>query len=168
MLAPMCVRSLVVAASLSVFACASDYAIPVSTNYDPLVHFPARATYVWDDSANLLPDKQEIDRQATDALLKDVANEAFAARGYRVVTGDADYRLSYQYMVHTFTGPDVSTATGSLSLLLVEKSSGRRVWAGFGQAEIYVGLSPEERRARLHDAMERMLQNFPPSQRPEE
>jgi len=159
-------RSLAAAALLSLLACASDDAIPVSVNYDPLVHFPATATYVWDDAASVLPNNSKIDRGATDALLKEVANEALARRGYRVVTGDADYRLSYQYAVHTFNGPDVSTATGSLSLLLVEKSSGLRVWTGFGQAEVFVGLTPEERRARLSDAMERMLVNFPPSQRP--
>jgi hypothetical protein len=55
---------------------------------------------------------------------------------------------------------------GSISLLLVEKASGRRVWLVFGQAEVHVGLSPEERRARLSDALTRMLAKFPPSQRP--
>jgi len=31
---------------------------------------------------------------------------------------------------------------------------------------VYVGLTPEERKARLKDVLTRMLQNFPPSQRP--
>jgi hypothetical protein len=160
---------LAAAALLSLLACASDDAIPVSTNYDPLVRFPAQASYVWDEAANSLPDDPAIDRNTTDALLKDVANEAFAARGYRVAAGPpADYRLSYQYVVHTYIGPDVSRAFGSISLLLVESASGRRVWMGFGRAEIHVGLSPEERRARLSGAMTRMLEQFPPSQRPPE
>lgn len=157
----------VAAALLSLLACASDD-VPVSTNYDPLARFPAQATFVWDTAANSLPGNPSIDRASTDALLRDVANEAFATRGYRVTTGAADYRLSYQYVVHTFTGPDDSHAMGSISLLLVEKGSGRRVWTGFGQAEVYVGLTPEERRARLREALDRMLVNFPPSQRPEE
>lgn len=164
-------RSLTFTASalLSLLACASNDAIPVSTNYDPLVRFPAQASYAWDEAANSLPDDPAIDRQATDALFKDVANEAFAARGYRVVEGSAaDYRLSYQYVVHTYIGPDVSRAMGSFSLLLADRASGRRVWMGFGRAEIHVGLSPEERRARLSDAMTRMLEKFPPSQRPPE
>ena len=161
-------RSLPLAAALvALLACASDDAIPVSTNYDPLVRFPAQATYVWDEAANSLPKDAAIDHQTTDALLKDVANEAFAARGYRVVpSAPADYRLSYQYVVHTYIGPDVSRAFGSVSVLMVESASARRVWMGFGRAEIHVGLSPEERRARLADAMARMLEHFPPSQRP--
>ena len=161
-------RSLPLAAALcALLACASGD-IPVSTNYDPLVRFPAQATYVWDEGANALPDDPAIDHAAVDGLLKDVTNEAFAARGYRVV-GDgaaANYRLSYQYVVHTYIGPDVSRAMGSLSLLLTDYASRRRVWMGFGRAEIYTGLSPEERRKRLADALERMLAKFPPSQRP--
>jgi hypothetical protein len=157
------------AALLSLLACVSNDAIPVSTNYDPLVRFPAQATYVWDDAANSLPDDPAIDRQATDALFREVANEAFAARGYRVVEGGAaNYRLSYQYVVHTYIGPDVSRAMGSFSLLLADHASKRRVWMGFGRAEIHMGLSPEERRARIADAMNRMLEHFPPSQRPPE
>jgi Domain of unknown function (DUF4136) len=154
-------------AAALLLACASNDAIPVSTNFDPLVRFPAEATFVWDAAANKLPDDPAIDRETTDALLKGVANDAFAARGYRVAEGaSADFRLSYQYVVHTYIGPDVSRSMGSISLLLADHASGRRVWMGFGRAEIHVGLSLEERRARLSDAMTRMLENFPPAQRP--
>ncbi len=157
------------ALALALLACASGDAIPVSTNYDPLVRFPAAASYVWDEAANTLPDDPAIDPKSTDALFKDAANEAFAARGYRVTPGPAaDFRLSYQYVVHTYIGPDVSRSLGSLSLLLSDHATGRRVWMGFGRAEIHVGLSPEERRAQLADAMRRMLEKFPPSQRPPE
>lgn len=157
----------IAAALFTLLACVSDDAIPVSTNYDPLFRFPAQATFAWDAAASSLPDVPAIDRQSTDALLKDVANQAFGARGYRVVAGGpADFRLSYQYVVRTYTGPDVSRAMGSISLMLVESASGRRVWLGFGQAEVHVGLSPDERRARLSDALTRMLAKFPPAQRP--
>jgi hypothetical protein len=163
--APVRVCCLVFTALIALVACASDDAIPVSTNYDPLFHFPARATYAWDEAANTFPNNPDIDRKEMDALLKDVANEAFAAHGYRVTPGPADYRLSYQFSITSRRGVE-SVAVGSLSLLLTETSSGRRVWTGFGQAEVFVGLTPEQRRARLRDAMERMLQNFPPNQRP--
>ena len=162
--APFRVGSLF-AALIALVACASSDKIPVSTNFDPLYPFPARSTYAWDEAANIFPNNPDIDRKEMDALLKDVANEAFAAHGYRVTTGPADYRLSYQFSVVSRRGVE-SVAVGSLSLLLTEAKSGRRVWTGFGQAEMFVGLKPEERRARLRDAMERMLQNFPPNQRP--
>ena len=166
MSSPRFALSLLAAALLSLLACTSDD-IPVSTNYDPLVRFPAAATYVWDEAANTLPDDPSFDRAGTDALLRSVADQAFAMHDYRVVEGPAaDFRLSYQYTVHTYIGPDTSLALGSVSLLLADHATGRRVWMGFGRAEIHVGLSPEERRARLADAMTRMLEKFPPSQRP--
>lgn len=155
------------ALALGLLACASKDAIPVSSTHDPLARFPAQATYSWDDAATSLPDDPQIDRAQTDALFKEVANEAFAARGYRVAPAPADYQLSYHYVVNTRIGADVSKAVGSVSLLLVESATGRRVWLGFGRAEVYVGLTREERKARLRDALDRMLKDFPPTQRPE-
>src|SRR5262245_31891415 len=40
--------------------CASDGGVDVSTTFDPLTRFPARATYVWDTAANQLPDDPRI------------------------------------------------------------------------------------------------------------
>ncbi len=151
--------------ALGLAGCASDD-VGVSTTYDPLTRFPATATYVWDDAARLLPEDPRVDVPAVDALVKEVANEEFAAHGYRLAaSGASNYLLSYQYAVHTWTGPDASKAIGSLSLQLVESASHRRVWSGFGRAEIHVGLTPEERRERLRAALARMLKDFPPSQR---
>jgi hypothetical protein len=165
---PSRLRASVAAALLACLGCASDDAIPVSSTHDPLARFPAAATYAWDDAATVLPDDPQIDRAETDTLFKEVANEAFAARGYRVAAPPADYRLSYHYVVNTRIAADYAKSIGSVSLLLVESASGRRVWLGFGRAEIYVGLTREERKARLRDALDRMLEKFPPSQRPGE
>jgi hypothetical protein len=150
--------------ALGLAGCASDD-VGVSTTFDPLTRFPAAATYAWDDTARLLPEDPRVDGPAVDALVKEVADQEFAARGYRAAAPPANYLLSYQYAVHTWTGPDASKAIGSLSLQLVESASRRRVWSGFGRAEIHVGLTPEERRERLRAALTRMLKDFPPSQR---
>jgi hypothetical protein len=159
---------LVSAALIALLACASDDAIPVSASYDPLYRFPAQAAFFWDDEASSLPDDPDIDRAATDAFLKQVAGEAFAARGWRAGQLDAPYRLSYQYVVNRRTGPDESFAMGSVSLNLVERATRRRVWTGFGRAEVFQGLTAEERRTRLREALDRMLVEFPPSQRPKD
>jgi len=161
--APLRIAFLVGFLMVGAMACATKDEIPVSVNYDPLVRFPAEARYVWDEAASSLPDDPAIDRAGSAALLKEVVDEGFAAHGYRAVaSAPAEYRLSYQYSVHTFQAANVSRATGSVSLLLVESATGRRVWLGFGQAELHVSLSAEQRRARLADAVRRMLENFPP------
>jgi hypothetical protein len=157
---------LVAATCAGLGGCQSDD-IGVSTTFDPLARFPATATYAWDDPACLLPEDPRVAGKDVDALIREAADAEFARRGYRSVGPGASsrYLLSYQFAVHTWTGPDVSNAIGSLSLQLAETASGRRVWSGFGRAEIHVGLSPEERRLRLQEAFARMLEEFPPSQR---
>jgi hypothetical protein len=157
--------ALATALPIALAGCASDD-IAVSTTFDPLVRFPATATYAWDDAARSLPEDPRIDARSFDTLVKQAADQEFAARGYRAVaSGPANFRLSYQFVVHTWIGADNSRAVGSLSLLLAESRSRRRVWLGFGKAEIHVGLSEAERRERLRDAFARMLKDFPPSQR---
>jgi len=145
--------------------CASDV-VEVSTTYDPLEPFPAQASYAWDDRANKLPADPRLAALDLDPIIKQAAEEELALRGYHPATsGSPDYRLSYELVVHTWIGPDDSLSVGSLSLLLAEASSGRRVWLGFARAEVHVGLTPAEREQRLRDAFARMLAKFPPAQR---
>jgi hypothetical protein len=147
--------------------CSSD-GIDVSTTFDPLTSFPTQASYAWDDLANKLPKEPRLQPLDLDSLIKEAANAEFAERGYRAVASESpDYRLSYELVVHTWIGPDNSRSVGSLSLMLVEAGTNRRVWLGFGRAEVHVGLTREERTMRLREAMAGMLEKFPPAQRGE-
>jgi hypothetical protein len=162
-----CVSTLSVVFLVHLAGCASD-GVEVSTTFDPLTSFPPQATYAWDDHANKAPKEPRLQALDLDSLIKEAANEEFAAHGYRpVASGSPNYRLSYEFAVNTWIGADNSRSVGSLSLLLVEAETNRRVWLGFGRAEIYVGLTHEERKKRLREAMARMLERFPPSQRGE-
>jgi hypothetical protein len=159
------IASLVLILSLG---CASGSdSVDVSTSFDPLTPFPARATYRWDESANRLPDDPRINAMETDSLIREAADAEFAARGYQLsATGSAHYKLSYDLAIHTWYAANNTSSQGSLSLWLVDAATNRRVWMGYVRAEIYVGLSREERVARLRKAMARLLEKFPPSQRP--
>jgi hypothetical protein len=145
--------------------CASD-GVEVSTTYDPLALFPAQATYAWDDSANKLPPDPRLASLDLDRLIKQAAAEELAVHGYlQATSGSPDYRLSYELVVHTWIGADSPLSIGTLSLLLVESDSGRRVWLGFARAEVHVGLTAAEREQRLREAFAKMLVKFPPAQR---
>jgi hypothetical protein len=145
--------------------CASD-GIDVSTTFDPLTRFPARATYVWDTAANQLPDDPRFNQMDTGAVIEEAANAEFAARGFELsTTGTSNYKLSYDLTVHTWYSANNSSSLGSLSFWLVESATKRRVWMGYVRAEIHVGLSREERVKRMRGALARLLENFPPSQR---
>ena len=144
--------------------CASDD-VQTSFIHDPLSAFPAQATFRWDSAANKLPAYERIAALDLDPLIREAANQEFSLRGYRMVTsGTPDYRLSYQVAVHTWIGPDNSSSVGSLSLMLIDTKLDRRVWMGYGRAEMNVGLSREERMMRLRGAIAKMLKKFPPNQ----
>ncbi len=149
-------------------ACASG-GIPVNSTHDPLARFPAQATFSWDVAANKLPEASLLGGLEPGPLIEQIAEEAFTARGYRrAVSAAPDYRLSYELAVHRFIGVEESHATASLSFLLSEASTGRRVWLGWGRAEFFVDAALEQRRERMRDAMQRMLADFPPIQTPPE
>lgn len=137
----------------------------VATSFDPLTPFPPAATYSWDDAANTLPDDSRLDGLDLDALIHESVNEEFALKGYTPTTGASNYRMSYELTVHTFIAADNSKSTATLSLLLREAKSGRRVWLGFIRAETQVGLTREERKQRMKKELGRMLKDFPPKQR---
>ncbi len=143
--------------------CASDD-VQTSTLFDPLSQFPAQGTFSWDAAANKLPTDERIQALDLDPLVREAANQEFSLRGYRMVTsGSPNYRLSYQVTVNTWIGPDNSTSVASLSLLLVDAAADRRVWMGYGRAEMNVGLSREERLKGVRAAIAKMLEKFPPS-----
>jgi len=151
-------------AVLLLAGCASDD-VPVSVAFDPLATFPPQASFAWDRDAIVLPEDPRVRARDPAPLIEEVAEDAFAARGYERV-GDpasADYLLSYHFQVTTFVAADASSSTAALSFLLTEPASSRRVWTGWGRAEYFPGAPRERTRARLAEAMEHLLEDFPPS-----
>ncbi|MBW2290196.1 MAG: DUF4136 domain-containing protein [Deltaproteobacteria bacterium] len=144
--------------------CASD-GIETSVAFDPLTQFPTQATFLWDSSSSKLPADDRIAALDLGPVIEAAAEAEFAVRGYTLSTTEsANYLMSYQVASHSWIGADNSRAVGSLSLLLVEAASGRRVWLGIGRAEINVGLSNDERLAGMRVALAKMLKEFPPNQ----
>jgi hypothetical protein len=155
------------AASVLAAGCAGEGGrIPVSTAFDPVVLFPAEATFDWDREQISLPEDPALSGLGLAQIVEEEAEAAFAARGYRRSTApDPDYQLSYHLRVDTFIAADRSSSTAGLSVLLVDRN-GRRVWTGWGRAPFYRDATAGERRARLRQVFEDMLEDFPPRQRP--
>jgi hypothetical protein len=150
-----------------IHACASNPA-QVSTAHDPFARFPAQATYRWDERAIVLPEEGDLLAAEPDltTLIRTVTDREFAKRGYRAIdSGPPHYWLSYALATHRFIGVDASKAVGSLSLTLVDAGSRNPVWTGFLRAEIFVGLTRQERERRLGRELARLLEDFPPRQR---
>ena len=117
------IGALLVASALWI-GCAGDGGrIPVSTAFDPVVSFPAEATFVWDREHISLPDDPALSGLGIGQIVEEEAEAAFGARGYRHSTvPEADYLLSYHLRVDTFIAADRSSSTAGLSVLLVDRN----------------------------------------------
>jgi len=147
--------------------CASDGGVETSAAFDPLTRFPAQATFVWDESRIRLPADDRIAALDLKPVIMEAAEAELGLRGYTLSTTDsANYLLSFEGTTHSWIGADNSRAVGSLSLLLVDAASGRRVWMGIGRSEMNVGVARADRLVSLRAAIAEMLKNFPPNQAP--
>ena len=152
-------------AVLSAAGCASKGDADFGATYDPITEFPATASWVWDDSAVRLPDDDRLDTAAIDKDIKAAVGSEFGARGYtEAPSGNVQYLLSYELAVYTWLSQTEARAFGTLSVLMSEAATGRRVWLGFLRLQIDHSLTPEKREARLRESVAGMLENFPPGQ----
>jgi hypothetical protein len=154
----------VLCAFLSVVGCTSNDA-DFGATYDPITVFPPTARWVWDEAANKLPNDDRFDLPALDRDLKQVVGSEFGARGYaEAPSGDVHYLLSYELGIQTWMSQTEARAFGSLSVLMVEAATGRKVWLGFVRLQIDRSLTPEQSEERLRASVAGMLENFPPAQ----
>jgi hypothetical protein len=142
-------------------ACASP--LPVGVSFDPLESFPERATWRFDPAANVLPEDPRIQALELGPILEEAIVAELAADGYTLAGSQvADYIVSYELALTTRVRPETSISVGSLSLLLRDAKTRRRVWIAFVQTQVDVRRSPQERRERIHAVVAEMLANFPP------
>ncbi len=154
---------LLITAALTAGACTSNDGMGVGSTHDPLTRFPAMATWSWDDHANRMHDDSRLESLDLDSIIRQVTGEEFARRGYTEVgSGAGDYRLSYELGLATWMSQTSAIAIGSVSLNLVDASSGRRVWVGFWRAVVDVSLDREERVKRFRGELRELLKTFPP------
>lgn len=133
----------------------------VGTSHDPLYVFPARATFGWAERGNVVPDDPRIERLDLGPLIRKVASEELAARGYQETDVNPDFLMSYQVRIDWFK-VETSEMLGSVTLQLAERASRRRVWSGFGRSVVRPALTPAVREERLRKAIREMLKDFPP------
>ena len=141
--------------------CGSDDGPRIGTSHDPLYAFPSQATYSWAEQGNVVPDDPRIARLDLGPLIRRVASQEFATRGYAEVESGGQYVMSYQVRIDWFK-VQTSEMLGSVTIQLAEARSRHRVWSGFGRSVVQPSLSPEERERRMRAAVRQMLEKFPP------
>jgi hypothetical protein len=147
--------------ALCLAACAAK--LPVGVSFDPLESFPAEASWNWNATANVLPKDDRIEALQLDPVLREAIGAELAAHGYRLeASGNPDYLVSYELGLTTRVRPETSLSVASLSLLIRDFETRRRVWMAFVQTEIDISRSAAERRANIRKVVAEMLESFPP------
>jgi Domain of unknown function (DUF4136) len=152
----------------------------IRTDYDPQADFAALHTYAW---APPTPGKRDLRvSDLTVERIHQAVDDVLRQKGYELAsTGEPDFRIGYDVVIESKTdvrtmpsfygpgwwgyGSDVYVdqyRSGTLILQIRNGHTGREIWRGSAEARVDEGASPEERTKRVHEAVTKILEHFPP------
>lgn len=158
--------------------------IAVRHDYDPEFDFSKLRTYVWHAPP---PGTPGVDTLTHQRIVRAV-DEELAARGYQKSEGAADFkvhamasireRISTQPVtigvgygwgygtLHTVEGTEVTSyEEGTLIVDVVEPAKMSLLWRGTARAAVERDRTPEQREARIREAVAKILEPFPPKKK---
>lgn len=177
-------RTLALATSaLMVQGCAG---ISVNHEFDPRADFSSYQTYDW-----MATESRRVDLRARDPLveqrIRDAIEGELGAKGLQMDgSGDADLRIGYLLVleesldaqtIYSGAAPDWqyrsygpgTTAqqtrmltTGTLVIDVFDAGKKELVWRGVAEGQVKEIQDPEKRRARINEAVAKILAGFPP------
>jgi len=178
--------SLAVLHSLLLIACAS---MEIRTEHDASVRFSELRSYAWSARDPEEPTSPELDMTGIEVAVREAVDAGLQRKGFRPAeAGEADFLVHARVAVEErvsraelgdWTGPghgsgrrsspmarDVEFAweAGSLVLDVLDPSGSKLLWRGTAEAEVDPAATPEESEARAREAVERLLERFPPRQ----
>jgi len=136
--------------------------------------------------ARAADDDPEAVRKRLEPTLMEAVATSFKSRGLQKATSSPDLKVTYYVIVKltagtqemgqflpatTFWGlPPFAQATtsfkaiqaGSLVLDLVSPAKGEVVWRGIAETEVDPSKTDEERKARLREGVQKLLEKYPP------
>lgn len=157
--------------------------ISVWTDHDPQADFSKRKTYDW------YPRAKEADAVVTltNARVERALEESLKARGFtRSSDGKADFHVGYRALVqrrseappttdvsvyhygwrrtYTVTADSEAKTTeeGTLILDVIDPATKTLLWRGTARGVVDPTRTPEQREARIREAVEKLLADFPP------
>jgi hypothetical protein len=153
---------LAVIALIGVNGCAEK----IGATYDPFEIFPATAKWTWDEQSNRIPKHPAIESLNIENIVREAIIEGLAERGYTLAPAGekVDFRAHYQIGLGQKISQDSVKSYGSLSLTLVDANTDRSAWVGFIKTDADIAIPETERRERLREQMNEMLEDFPPNQ----
>jgi len=159
----------------------------ITSDWDPAIDFSKLSTYDW------MPDPEPGGPGINDSLTRDrvyrAVDRVLADRGYvHHVSGTPDFLVGYYGAVETrldvrslddyygyrpgWSGPGYRRGIrtyvreydqGTLILDISDPHTSKLMWRGSAQAEVDRKRTPYEREATINEAVNRILEHFPPS-----
>ena len=169
--------------ALFVSACAS---LEISSDWNPQADFSRLHAWTWLPQARPASGDPRLDSSLLDARIRSAVESELGVRGYAKTEATPDFLVAYHVALDTqleatsvdsyyggagyrhWGGPGYTTTyvrefeVGSLVLDVLDPRSKELIWRGSATAEIIPGATPEEREARIREAVRRMLERFPP------
>ena len=177
--------SLAVLFLLAAAACSS---VEVQSDWDPSASFGGLHTWAWQGSTPTVTGNPRLDDPLVHERIQGAVEKSLAEKGFsKSVSGKPDFWVAYHIAmqekldartIYTGYGPyrgwyGVGGAqtvvdtydVGTLLIDFVSPDSNNVIWRGTGQSRIQDLKTPEERQARIQDAVDRILGQFPPEKK---
>jgi len=164
--------------------------ISVTSDYDPAVDFTRLKAYAWRDAAQTTVADGPMNT-LTHARVREAVDATLRARGYTPAsaTASADFLVTYRAAITREieagsgyvgagygwrygyggmgtsyrAGPELRTYhRGTLVIDLVDPRVKALIWQGTASAELHENRTPEEREARIREAVGKIFEQFPP------
>ena len=176
-------RRVLLGALLASAGCSS---LSVSTDHDPEADFARLKTYDWHPGSR--PKDGDAVATLTASRVERAVDETLKAKGYtRATSGAPDFHVASQTAVgrRIEAVPSASVGVGyggygwrrgfavgtsdvrtydegTLVLDVIDPRTKSLIWRGTAKAAVDPDRSPEEREARIREAVEKLLSRFPP------
>ena len=181
-------RSLrVVSALVLLFALAACSSVEVKQDWDPGANFAALHSWGWQSSTPVLTGNARLDDPLVHSRIQNALAQTLRAKGYTQTATKPDFLVTYHIAIeqkldaqtiYTGYGPyrgwygvgGTQTVVdqydqGTLLVDFIDPGSNNVIWRGTAQSRLQELKTPEEREARVNDAVERLLNQFPPPEK---
>ncbi|HXZ85747.1 MAG TPA: DUF4136 domain-containing protein [Myxococcota bacterium] len=174
-------RALVLLLALS--ACSS---VQVKQDWDPQANFAALHRWSWQSSTPVVTGNPRLDDPLVHKRIQGALADTLRTKGYAQTTSKPDFLVTYHIAIeqkldaqtiYTGYGPyrgwygvgGTQTVVeqydlGTLLVDFIDPNTNNVIWRGTAQSRLQELKTPEEREARVKDAVERLLAQFPPTQ----
>jgi hypothetical protein len=164
-----------IAAALAIVSCLAACAVPVTVETDDSARLLAARSWIWLPRPGVPAGDVELAR--VDQRVRSAAERALARRGFRrsehgrpaflltyyaAVTHSIDddaiaYAAGMPHATRRALNPFGGYDQGSLIVDVLDPQSGRLLWRGVGRDVFVAEQTPEERAARIDDALESIV-----------